>query len=453
MAQQPKVALIGAGSLFFGRKAIWQMVHSPHLQAGTLALVDTDAKRLDKMRRLAEMVVAHNKSPLKIEASTERREVLADSDFVILSFADRNAHFRGVDVNISAKYGIRMCSGDTIGPGGVMRTLREWPQIDATCRDILELCPNAWVINYINPSAVHGIGLKRFHPEIKLLALCDAQWGLRGHYAKCAGVADDDKLVIQSAGPNHFTWLLRAEYDERDITEAIVDAMRQHAEEDANKQAQGGAADAKGLLNNAIAVELYDRFGALPTVVAHTKEYVRFFQHPGVEGRDPIPPLKLFEADKRMKWTDDVWARVDAYLDGSAAISEFDTEFGPDPATDLVENMWANLGKPMFINTFNNGAVSNMSDDAFLETLCDVGMDGARPRPVGPMPRGIRGMCETVLDTHELTAEAAYRTDRTLLIRAMLTDPLTSSIGDTEALVDELLSAERDAVSEDWFNA
>src|SRR5690606_20426283 len=108
-AQSPKVVIIGAGSLFFGRKAIWQMVHSPHLQNGTLALVDTDEARLDKMTRLAQKVIDNNNVSLKLESSTDRKEVLADADFVVLSFAKRNAHFRGIDTEVSAKYNIRMC--------------------------------------------------------------------------------------------------------------------------------------------------------------------------------------------------------------------------------------------------------------------------------------------------------------------------------------------------------
>ena len=448
--KHPKVVIVGAGSLFFGRKAIWQMVHSPHLQNGTLALVDTDAERLDKMKRLAEMVIKHNGVPLKLEASTDRREVLQGADFVVLSFADRNAHFRGIDCEVSAKYGIRMCSGDTIGPGGVFRTLRELPEIVDTCRDIEDLCPDTWVINYINPTAVMGIALAREFPRLKTLALCDAQWGLRNGYANAAGVPNDENFELLVAGPNHFTWVLKAEYDGQDVLPKIVERVRKNSEEDVNRQAQGGRSQAKGYLNNTIALELYEAFGVLPTVLGHTKEYVRFYQGHGKSGRDQVPPLKLFEVPTRLEWTADVWKRVDGYLDGSVPIAEFDEEFGSDPATDLIENMWTDSQTIRPVNVMNRGAVPNLADDAFLELFCKVSMEGAKPLPCPPLPRGVRAMCETVLDTHELTAEAALRSDRALLRRALLTDPLTNSIGDTDALIDELLDAQRDAVSAAW---
>jgi alpha-galactosidase len=126
--------------------------------------------------------------------------------------------------------------------------------------------------------------------------------------------------------------------------------------------------------------------------------------------------------------------------------------FGPDHATDIVENIVGGLGKPFYINTFNQGAVTNMADDAFLELCCDVDLDGPKPRPVGEMPRGIRGMQELVLDTHELTAAAAATCDRTLLRRAMLTDPLVSSMADADGIIDELLADERDALPPCWFS-
>ena len=92
-----------------------------------------------------------------------------------------------------------------------------------------------------------------------------------------------------------------------------------------------------------------------------------------------------------------------------------------------------------------------MADDAFLELLCDIDMNGPVPRPVGEMPRGLRGMQEVVLDTHELTAEAVAKCDLALLRRAMLTDPLVNSIGVADKLIAELLDAERDMIPDCWY--
>jgi alpha-galactosidase len=456
--QHPKVVVIGAGSLFFGRQAVWQMVHSPHLNAGTLGLVDTDPVRLKKMAKLAEMVARANGVKLKVEASTDRRQVLAGADFVVLSFADRSVKFRGIDCTVSAKYGIRMCSGDTIGPGGIFRTLREFPVILACVKDIDRLCPDAWVINYINPTAANGIGLMRYAPHLKSFALCDGLHmpHVKRRYAVRAGIIREEKDLtpamdrdfdLRIAGVNHFTWMLKATYRGRDVVPAIADRIRR----DAAAETAGGDTGAKVRANNAIGYALYQAFGLVPTCVPHTKEYVRFWQ--GL-GRTPesIPPLSLWETEARYQRHAAMWAQVDGFLSGKTPIADYMKVLGPDHATDIIESMVGGLKKPFYVNTRNRGAVANLADDAFLELLCDVDLKhGPRPRPVGEFPRGLRAMQEQVLDTHELTAQAAVTCDRDVLRRAMLTDPMVSSLADAERIVAELLRAERSALPDKWY--
>ena len=455
--QHPKVVVIGAGSLFFGRQAVWQMVQSPHLNTGTLALVDTDAGRLDRMAKLAEMVVAENNVDLKIEAANDWKDVLADADFVVLSFADKTVYYRGIDCVISEKYGIRMCSGDTIGPGGIFRAMRELPKIMECVSDIERLCPDAWVINYINPSTVNGMALTRYAPQLKSFALCDSLHmpHIKNRYAARAGIipegttldaTQDADFDMRIAGVNHFTWMLKAEYQGKNVMPNIAEAIRQvGATEDT-----GGDRGAKRLFNNKIAHQLYEIFGYIPVCVAHTKEYVRFWQGRG-HIPDIIPPLSIWETEDRYDRHAAMWEQVDSFINGDVPISRYMDVMGPDHATDIIESIVGGLNKPFYVNVPNQGAVSNMADDAFLELLCDIDMNGPVPRPVGEMPRGIRGMQEIVLDTHELTAEAIVKQDMGLLRRAMMTDPLTTSIADADKIIGELLEAEKDILPEHWY--
>jgi alpha-galactosidase/6-phospho-beta-glucosidase family protein len=452
----PKVVLIGAGSLFFGRQAIWQMAHSEHLQSGTLALVDTSAAHLARMKTLAEKVVEHTGVPLTIEASTQARDVLSGADFVVFSFADHSVKYRGIDCEVALKYGIRMCSGDTIGPGGIMRTLRELPHILTYCREIEELCPDAWVINYINPTAANGIGLRLFAPKLKTFALCDGLHmpHIKHHFAKRAGIISDARewtpekdaaFDLRIAGPNHFTWLLRADYEGKDMTPAIAEYMREHAA----RETEGGDTGAKAFLNETISYALYKAFGTVPTCTAHTKEYVRFWQGLG-KSEESIPPLSIWETGDRYERHADMWNEVDAYALGVEPIESFIKKTGPDHATDIIEAMWAGLDKPFFINTANQGVVPNMPDDAFLEVMCDASMDAVTPRQVGDAPVGLRGLWQQVLDAHELSARAAVACDRDLLLQAFLCDPLVSCIADSRAMIDELLEKEAPALPAEW---
>jgi alpha-galactosidase/6-phospho-beta-glucosidase family protein len=455
--QHPKMVLLGAGSLFFGRQAIWQMVHSPHLNTGTLALVDTDERRLSSMATLAEKVIAHTGVPLALEASTRRKDVLPGADFVVLSFAVDTVKYRGLDCEISAKYGVRMCSGDSIGPGGIFRTMREFPAILECARDVEALCPDAWLVNYINPSAINGIGLRRYAPRVKSFALCDGLHmpHVKRRYAQRAGIVPEetgytDEIAaafdMRIAGVNHFTWMLKAEYEGRDVMPAIAESIRREAV----TETDGGDQGAKAKFNASIGYALYEAFGYVPTCVAHTKEYLPFWQGRGAL-KDDIPPLTLWETEPRYAQHATMWQQVDNFNSGVLPIGDYMTTFGPDHATDIIENMVGGLGKPFFISTANGGAVPNMADDAFLELLCDVDMDGPRPLPVGDMPPGLHGMQRLVLDAHELTAEAVATCDYGLLRRAMLVDPLVTSIADADAILKELMEAERQVLPACWF--
>ena len=454
--QQPKIVLIGAGSIFFGRQAIWQMTHSEHLSSGTLSLVDSNPVHLARMKALADKVVAHTGVPLKFEASTQAREVLKDADFVVFSFADHSVKYRGIDCEIALKYGIRMCSGDTIGPGGIMRSLREFPHILGYCREIEALCPDAWVINYINPTTANGIGLRLFAPKLKTFALCDGLHmpHVKRNYARRAGIIQDDKewnagvdaaFDFRIAGPNHFTWVLKADYQGRDVSPVIAETLRKEAA----RETDGGDLGAKARFNESIAYELYKAFGFVPACTGHTKEYVRFWQGLG-RTPEPIPPLSIWETGNRYEWHADMWNEVDGYVLGTTPIDTFIKRTGPDHATDIIEAMWGGVKKPFFINTANGGAVPNMPADAFLEMLCDVGMDGLKPRAVGEAPVGLRGLWQQVLDSHELTVRAAVSGDRELLYRAFVCDPLVSSLADSRAMMDELLAAEKDVLPDYW---
>lgn len=450
----PKLTVIGAGSMYFGRQAIKGMLDKDILKEGTLALVDTQEPTLKKLMTLAEKAKEHAGAPTTIIGSTDRREVLADSDFVVLSFANDGIGHRKIDTEIAAKHGVRMCSSDTIGPGGIFRTLRESHEVIAVDRDVHELAPDAWLINYINPTSCLGILLMR-HGKCRSFALCDGNHephrrrGLLKTVGLLNGKPDPEleaRADIRISGVNHFTWLTKFDVDGKDYMPKYREHLIEHAAD------QDETAHSKGRKNGRYLLALYELFGAVPTATGHTKEYVPYWQ--GYTRNDPdIEPITLFDADERARKREGIYAEIDEYISGAKPMSEFFEKVSNDHATDIIESMWGNLGKPFFINQPNRGAVSNLPDDAFLELRSDVDMDGPRPQPVGELPRGVRGLTEQVLDTHELTVEAAVTCDRTILRRAMLTDPIVNSISDADAIIEDMLEAQRAALPVGWFKA
>ena len=454
----PKITVIGAGSYFFGKNVIHKMATSAVMAGGTLALVDTDPDVLDTMTAIAKRVFKHAKCGVKVVGATDRRKVMAGSDFVVLTFSFRNAHYRGVDTEIAAKHGIRMCSSDTIGPGGIFRALREVPHVVAMANDAKRLCPNAWVINFVNPTTVMGMALRRYAPEVRSFALCDGHHepGNTLHWCKTLEILPSDatavpadvlnRLDLAIGGVNHFTWLVRCRYDGKDL----MPKLRRKLLEWVRKEQENPGEKAKPRHNHSYALQLFDIFGAYPTAVSHTKEYVPYFQGYGVKPNLP-ESLRCFDAAIRATEMAKAWEQTAKYATGERTPEEFVKTERDDHATDIIESMWGGLGRAFYINSPNRGSITNMPDDAFIERRCDIDMRGPRPQPFGEMPRGLLGLQHQVLDTHELTAEAAVTGDRKLLRRAMLTDPLCHNIRDADACIKDLLDAEQEALPEYWY--
>ncbi len=453
----PKITVIGAGSFFFGKPAIRKMATSPILAGGTLALVDTDPAVLQTMMQLAGRVFAQTGCGVTVVGSVHRREVMADSDFVVLTFSERNAHYRSIDTQIAARHGIRMCSADTIGPGGIFRALREAPHALAMARDARELAPNAWVLSFVNPTTVMGMVLRRYAPEVRSFALCDSQHEpyCTLNWCKTVGILPEEataippdvlsRLDLAIAGVNHATFILRFHYDGQDMFPRLRQAMAQRAEAEKANPAE----HSKLRYNHAYALQLFDLYGVCPTVVGHTKEYVPFYQGHGVAPIEP-EPLRLFDSERRAQEMAEAWRVTGEYASGQRSVDEFLRTAGVDHATDIIESMWGGLRKAFYINTANHGAVANLPDDAYLELRSHVEMNGVQPLPAAPFPRGALALQHQLLDTHELTAEAAITGDRAVLRCAMLTDPLCVNIGDADGCIADLLSAERSALPGYW---
>jgi alpha-galactosidase len=239
--------------------------------------------------------------------------------------------------------------------------------------------------------------------------------------------------------------------------EDMMPRVRQWLVDQVEAERDNPGEKAKPRYNNSYALQLFDLYGALPTAPSHTKEYVPFFQGYGVAPNYP-EPIRLFDADLRAREMAEAWQVTQKYASDELSVQQFLESgtklFGKarrDHCSDIIESMWGGLGKQFYINTPNGGAIANLPNDAVLELRCDIDMRGHRPQPFGSFPRGLLALQHQVLDTHELTVEAAITGDRAILRRAMLTDPICNNIGDADNCICELLEAERDALPSYWF--
>jgi alpha-galactosidase len=333
--------------------------------------------------------------------------------------------------------------------------LREIPEALGVAKDMEKLAPEGWLINFINPTSVLGIALMR-HAKISSFALCDGNHEpyARLHYLKEAGILPEDakevppeverQLDLAVGGVNHCTWLVRLNYKGKDYLPAFREKLAARAREEKPHH------KAKPRLNFNYALELMDLYGVFPTAVSHTKEYVPFYQGYGVAKAKP-EPIIAFDAENRAEEMAEDWKTNEAYASGKTAIDGFFEKGHADHAADIIESMWGSLRKPFYINSANRGAVTNMPDDAFLELRCDVDIHGPRPQPFGLMPRGVLALQQQVLDTHELTVEAAVSHDKRILLRALATDPIINNLSDAKNIMSDLLDAEKDVLPAAWY--
>ncbi|MHC4887199.1 MAG: family 4 glycosyl hydrolase, partial [Planctomycetota bacterium] len=393
---------------------------------------------------------------LKLEVSTNRKAVLKKADFVILAFANEGVKLRGVDAEISTRHGMIMCSADTVGPGGILRTLREVPHQNEILDDVRKLCPDAWVINWVNPTAAMGIAMMRNYPDLNTLAICDGPHNPRfdRQVAVDAGIASSQdkvtdamlsRLKIRSAGVNHFNWITKVTYKGKNMAPKILERMKEASQSEHVAASEAG----KVALTNRIAYQLADAVGFIPKCIWHTQEYLPYFQGHDVSKKDVLT-IKKWDIKVRRQWMNDCWKDMREIASGKRLQSFLDNTTA-DHASDIIETMWTGNGKQYYINTLNNGAVTNMTDDSYLELLSTVDMNAVRPLPYGEMPRPLWGYMHRVLDEHELAVEAAVSCDRKTLLQSFLASMVTVSIPDAKACMEEMLKKERAYLPRKWF--
>ena len=235
-------------------------------------------------------------------------------------------------------------------------------------------------------------------------------------------------------------------HEGRDVTESIKKKLR-----DAS-QAIHVAKSEKGKIEitNQIASQLADAVGYVPMCIWHTQEYLPYFQGHDVNKNDALT-IRQWSVEVRRTWMNECWTDMRNIASGKRTVEDFLAKTSGDHASDIIEAMWGGLPKRFYINVPNHGAVPNMTDDAFLELLCDVNMNDVRPLPFGPMPRPLTGYLQRVLDEHELAVEAAVTHDRKILRQAFLASMVAVSISDVDACIAELLAAEKKYLPAAWY--
>src|SRR5438034_2895776 len=211
----PKVTMVGAGSAVFARQIITDVLAVDGLDSGTFALVDIDAKRLELARAIAQKLVELSGKKWKVEASTDRNEVLPGTEYVVNSIEVAGLQNVRADYDIPMKYGVDQCIGDTIGPGGIFKALRTGPAWLEIVRDIARVAPRAVVMNYTNPMSILTLAALRA-TDLQVVGLCHS---VQGTSRQIAGYLDIpyEEMFWRCAGINHNAWFTTLEHGGKDL--------------------------------------------------------------------------------------------------------------------------------------------------------------------------------------------------------------------------------------------
>src|SRR6188768_4206672 len=205
------IAFLGAGSVVFTRELLADILSFDELRGVTLALHDIDAERLETAEAIARRTADQLGARPVITSSLDRRAVLDGADFVINAI-QVGMHAATVrDFEIPAKYGLRQTIGDTLGVGGIFRALRTFPVLEGIARDMRELCPDAWLLNYTNPMAMNVGYLAAVAPDLNTVGLCHSVFWTVHDLCQLVGVPLDE-VDYSAAGVNHQAWLYRWEH-------------------------------------------------------------------------------------------------------------------------------------------------------------------------------------------------------------------------------------------------
>ena len=428
----PKICLVGAGSTVFAQNILGDVLSTPSEQDYVISLFDIDPERLRTSEIVARRICdALTLKKVHIEATLDRREAMKGSDFVILMMQVGGYKPATVtDFDIPKKYGLRQTIADTLGIGGIFRGLRTIPVLEAICRDMEEVCPNALLMQYVNPMAINCWAIKEIAPSIRNVGLCHSVQHTAGHLANCL---DEDVANINyiSAGINHIAFFLKYE-------KIHADGSR----EDLYPKLKALAAEGKVPGDDRVRFDVLKRLGHFVTESSeHFSEYTSWYIKD--RRRDLVDALNipLDEYIRRCEVQIADWHALRSELEGDRPIEVCRSN---EYAAGIIHA--AVTGKPALIygNVPNNGLIENLPPECIVEVPCHVDRNGIQPTRIGRVPSQLAAVMRLSTSVQELTVEAALTGKRERIYQAALMDPHTSaelSPDEIWHLVDDLIEA------------
>ncbi|WP_040213452.1 6-phospho-beta-glucosidase [Clostridium polynesiense] len=424
-----KIVTIGGGSSYTPELIEGFIKRYDELPVKDIYLVDVEEgkEKLEIVGNLAKRMVEKSGLDINIHLTLDRREAIKDADFVTTQFRVGQLDARIKDESLPLKYGV--IGQETTGPGGFAKGLRTIPVILDICKDIEELCPNAWLINFTNPSGMVTEAVAKY-TKVKNIGLCNVPIGMRSGAAKIMDVSLD-RISMDYVGLNHLVWATNVYLDGKNITAEVVEKM-----------AQGSSMSMKNISNYPWEPEFIRSLGMVPC------GYLRYYYQMDKMVEEAI-------SDSKEKGTRGVVVKkveeelFELYKDKDLDIKppQLEQRGGAhysDAACSLISSIYNNKKDIQTVNTVNNGAISDLPDNVVIEANCVIDKYGAHPINIGHISPKIRGLIHVVKSYEELAIEAAVHGDYHSALQALTVHPLVPSSAVAKKILDEILEQNKD---------
>ena len=431
-----KIAMIGAGSTVFMKNILTDILLEEPFAKCEFALQDIDPKRLATSKLVAERVAEVLPVSPVISATENRREALKGADFVIVMIqVGGYKPSTVIDFEIPAKYGLKQTIADTLGIGGIMRGLRTAPVLADIGRDMQELCPEALMLQYVNPMAINCLALSHLLPDLNYVGLCHSVQGTAADLARDLG-EDLKDIDYDCAGINHVAFYTRFEKRHADGgVEDLYPRLHQLIEPRSYGPNWDGC-------TNHVRYEVLKRLGYFVTESSeHFAEYTPWFiknSQPDLIQKFDIPINEYIRRCEKQLAEWDV-QEADLLAD-TKPLCEKSVEY----AARIISSVVTGTPDVIYGNVLNRNLIGNLPENACVEVPCDVGRSGLTPRRVDDLPAHLAGLIQTNITVQQLTVDAIVTGRREAVYHAAMLDPHTSAelnLDQIWHMVDELLDA------------
>ncbi|HUY21885.1 MAG TPA: hypothetical protein VMV22_06055 [Acidimicrobiales bacterium] len=437
-----QVTIIGGGSYQWAPTLITDLLGTPSLAGMHLVLEDIDPAPLEKMAAIAGIADDKLGAKSTVSTTTDQRRALEGADFVVVTISTGGFDSMAVDLDVPARHGIRQSVGDSVGPGGINRALRNIPVLAGIGRDMEEICPDAWLLNITNPMTTLTRTVCR-ETSVKTVGLCHEV----GNFAMVLAIAfGKPHTAIRPvvAGVNHFPVICDLEIDGAEGFAQIAELVDELGGLDAiapdpARPEPEPFTKLDFAVHHVLKLAMLDRYGALPGANdRHLAEFV-----PSVlteaSGWGAAWGIELTSIAQRQKHQDEYVAGVDDVLAGKEELPTWDSG---ELVAPVIDSLVTGTRRELPLNLPNTGQCPDLPLDAVVESMCVVDGDGMRGRDVARPPAALAELLRRHAAVQEMTVEAGLSGDRGLAHAAFALDPLAGrgDLHDTETMVDELLA-------------